>query len=158
MQPQIIKLTRTPRPGFKQAGVHSSPGRRQISTRLSIPNSTLHSSLYITFFQKSFTVLCLFNLHRPCQPFFDIVVANSDAFCLQHTCDILFQTSFGFPCYCRSFQSCFVQSSNCILRRQKQMNTFLCNLKSDENCKQSRRPRTSGYFKRHLLDQYFNFI
>jgi hypothetical protein len=30
----------------------------------------------------------------PCQPFSDIVVANSDAFCLQHTCDILCQTSF----------------------------------------------------------------
>ena len=26
--------------------------------------STLHSSLYITFFQKSFTVLCLFKLHH----------------------------------------------------------------------------------------------
>ena len=64
MQPQIIKLARTPRPGYKHGGVHSSPGHRQISTRLSIPKSTLHSSLYITFFQKSFTVVCLFNLHH----------------------------------------------------------------------------------------------
>ena len=31
---------------------------------VTIPNSTLHSSLYITFFQKSFTVLCLFTLHH----------------------------------------------------------------------------------------------
>jgi hypothetical protein len=49
---------------FVHGGVHSSPGRRQLSTHLSIPNSTLHSSLYITFFQKSFTVVCLFNLHH----------------------------------------------------------------------------------------------
>jgi hypothetical protein len=39
MQPQILKLTRTPRTGFKNGGVHSSPVRLQISTRLSIHTS-----------------------------------------------------------------------------------------------------------------------
>ena len=41
MQTQIIELARqprTPRPGFKHGGVNFSPGRRQISTRLSIPH------------------------------------------------------------------------------------------------------------------------
>ena len=51
-------------PGFNQGAVHFLSGRRQVSTQLSIPNSTLHSSLKITFFQKSFTVLCLFDLHH----------------------------------------------------------------------------------------------
>jgi hypothetical protein len=36
MQPQIIKLTRKLRPGFKHGGVHSSPDRRQTSTQLFI--------------------------------------------------------------------------------------------------------------------------
>jgi hypothetical protein len=81
-------------PGFRHGGVHSSPGRREMSTRLSTPNSTLHSSLYITFFQKSFTVLCLFNLHHAsrfwhcCRDFWCF-------FFLQHTCDILLRTIFS---------------------------------------------------------------
>ena len=41
-------------------------------------------------------------------------------------------------------ECCFVQSSTYILLRQRQFNTFWYHLKSDENCKQSRRPRASG--------------
>ena len=64
LQPKILKLIRAPRPGFKHWGVHSSPGRLHIRTRLSMPTSTLHSSLKITLFQWSVTVLFLFNLHH----------------------------------------------------------------------------------------------
>ena len=61
IKPPIIKLA--PRPGFKHWGVHSSSGRFHIKTRLSMPSFTLLSSLKITLFQWSVTVLCLFNLH-----------------------------------------------------------------------------------------------
>ena len=191
MQPQIIKLARTPRPGNKHGGVHSSPGRRQISTRLSIPKS-----IYITFFQKSFTVVCLFNLHHASHfltlqsRILMLFVYNTLViFCVKQvslnssirykSSPILIENISNFPewtfsvrfynpimfssvpgvnkdglpdfslfstvprclkqfkilyivgsrcpvsqCYCRSFQSCFVQSSNCILLRQRLMNTF----------------------------------
>jgi hypothetical protein len=56
----------------------------------------------------------------------------------------LYSSTLSKACYCRSFQSCFVQSCNCILLRQRQLNTFWGHLKSDEICIESRGPRTSG--------------
>ena len=67
----------------------------------SSPNmyTVVHSQIYLTFITiyhllPEIIYSCMPIQFTPCQPFSEIVVANSDAFCLQHTCDILCQTSF----------------------------------------------------------------
>lgn len=69
---------------------------------------------------------------------------------------VLLAAGVPFPVILPVLSILLCSKHNYILLRQKQFNTFWFHLKSDENCKQSRRPRTS--FERHLIGQYFNFM